>query len=65
MKVFKSLPFRLLLAIMLGMLLGLVLPREAMVVVVHERRSGKCVCPKRRHRSAARRAEETDVARLR
>lgn len=34
MKVFKSLPFRLLLAIMLGMLLGLVLPREAMVVVV-------------------------------
>ena len=34
MKVFKSLPFRLLLAIVLGMLLGLVLPREAMVVVV-------------------------------
>ena len=34
MKIFKSLPFRLLLAIVLGMLLGLVLPREAMVVVV-------------------------------
>ena len=34
MKIFRSLPVRLLLAIVLGMLLGLVLPREAMVVVV-------------------------------
>ena len=34
MKIFKSLPVRLLLAIVLGMLLGLVLPREAMVIVV-------------------------------
>ena len=34
MKFFKSLPVRLLLAIVLGMLLGLVLPREAMVIVV-------------------------------
>lgn len=34
MKFFKSLPARLLLAIVLGILLGLVLPREAMIVVV-------------------------------
>lgn len=34
MKIFKSLPVRLLLAIVLGILLGLVLPREAMVIVV-------------------------------
>ena len=34
MKFFKSLPARLLLAIVLGILLGLVLPREAMIIVV-------------------------------
>ena len=34
MKLFKSLPFRLLLGIVIGMLLGLVLPESAMVVVV-------------------------------
>jgi len=34
MKLFKSLPFRLLLGIVLGMLLGLVLPRSVMVIVV-------------------------------
>lgn len=34
MKLFKSLPFRLLLGIVLGMLLGLVLPESVMVVVV-------------------------------
>ena len=34
MKFFKSLPARLLLAIVLGLLLGLVLPREAMTIVV-------------------------------
>ena len=34
MKLFKSLPFRLLLGIVVGMLLGLVLPKSAMVVVV-------------------------------
>ncbi len=34
MKVLKSLPFRLLLAILLGIVLGLILPRGAMVVVV-------------------------------
>ena len=34
MKLFKSLPFRLLLGIVIGMLLGLVLPESVMVVVV-------------------------------
>ena len=34
MKIFKSLPARLLLAIVIGILAGLVLPRGAMVVVV-------------------------------
>ena len=34
MKLFKSLPFRLLLGIAVGILLGLVLPQSAMVVVV-------------------------------
>ena len=34
MKFFRSLPARLLLAIVLGILLGLVLPREAMIIVV-------------------------------
>ena len=34
MKLFKSLPFRLLLGIVLGILLGLVFPRNVMVVVV-------------------------------
>ena len=34
MKLFKSLPFRLLLGIVIGILLGLVLPQSAMVVVV-------------------------------
>ncbi len=34
MKLFKSLPFRLLLGIVIGILLGLVLPESAMVIVV-------------------------------